>query len=94
MFTFIPGINSEVFPFTFDNWVRSGEPFRLSIAMNAHTNYSNNDVAADYEALVSGEKSLEELSAHFYNADKDKWYLGMFAPGSDEWYDARNRYLG
>ena len=72
--------------------VCSGQAFRLHIATNNFANYSSDDVAADYEALVNGTKSLEDLSAHFWNGDKDKWYLGMFTPGTNEWYDAQIRY--
>lgn len=74
-------------------WIRSGETFRLSIAMNNYAHYSNDDVAADYEALIKGQKSLEDLANHFWNGDLDKWILGMFTPGTTEWSDARNRYL-
>ena len=35
------------------------------------------DVRADFEALKSGKKSLEDLAAHFWNGKKDMWYLGM-----------------
>lgn len=72
--------------------VRTGERFRLTIAMNSHTGYSNEDVFADYEALVHGKKSLQDLAAHFWNLKKDEWYLGMFTPGTDEWCEAQNRY--
>lgn len=58
-------------------WVRSGEKFRISISQNKYTGYSNEDVQADFEALKSGEKTLEDLAAHFWNGEKDMWYLGM-----------------
>lgn len=58
-------------------WFRGGEKFRLTISMNQYTGYSNKDVKADFEALKSGEKSLEDLAAHFWNGEKDMWYLGM-----------------
>lgn len=56
---------------------RPGELFRLTISMNQYTAYTNDDVKADFEALKSGEKSLEDLAAHFWNGEKDMWYLGM-----------------
>ena len=31
----------------------------------------------DFEALKSGIKSLEDLATHFWNGEKDMWYLGM-----------------
>ena len=55
-------------------------------------NYFDKDVLADYEKLVSGEKTLQDLSRYFWNGKKDEWYLGMYAHGSDEWYEARDRY--
>lgn len=70
----------------------SGDRFRLTIATNTYDDYTNADVTADYEALVNGQKSLEDLAAHFWNGEKDKWYLGMFKPDTDEWYEARSRY--
>lgn len=58
-------------------WIEGGKKFRLSIDMNGYTGYSNDDVLSDYEALKNGTKSLEDLSDHFWNGNKDKWYLGM-----------------
>lgn len=57
-------------------WVVRGEKFRLHIAANKF-NYGNNDVQSDFEALKSGEKTLEDLSEHFWNGEKDKYFLGM-----------------
>lgn len=79
--------NSGKYGFT-----HSGERFRLTIATNKFANYNNADVTADYESLLNGEKSLEDLAPHFWYGDKDKWYLGMFKPDTDEWYKARDRY--
>lgn len=73
-------------------WTLNGQTFRLSIAANKHANYTDADVTADYESLIAGEKTLEDLSAHFWNGDKDKWFLGMFKPDTDEWYEANRRY--
>lgn len=58
-------------------WIRSGVPFRISISQHKYTDYFNDDVRADFEALKSGIKSLEDLAAHFWNGEKDMWYLGM-----------------
>ena len=57
-------------------WIRSGETFRLHIPQNKYTDYYNDDVRADFEALKNGTKSLEDLSDHFWNGEKDMWYLG------------------
>ena len=58
-------------------WVCSGETFRISISQNKYTGYFNEDVRADFEALKNGIKSLEDLAEHFWNGEKDMWYLGM-----------------
>ena len=58
-------------------WIRSGESFRIHISQNKYTGYSNDDVRADFKALKSGIKSLEDLAARFWNGEKDMWYLGM-----------------
>jgi hypothetical protein len=58
-------------------WIEGGKKFRLSISQNEHTGYTNDNVKEDFEALQSGEKKLEDLSKHFWNLEKDMWYLGM-----------------
>lgn len=58
-------------------WIRGGEPFRLTISANKYMNYTNDDVKADFDALKEGRKTLEDLSAHFWNGKADMWYLGM-----------------
>ena len=73
-------------------FVRTGERFRLTIGMNSHTGYCNEDVFADYTALHHGIKTLQDLAEHFENRKKDEWYLGMFTPGTDEWYEAQRKY--
>lgn len=57
--------------------IEGGKSFRISISQNKYTGYSNNNVRADFEALKNGTKSLEDLAAHFWNGEKDMWYLGM-----------------
>lgn len=58
-------------------FVEGGRKFRLSIATNNYAGYTTDDVRADYEALKSGKKKLEDLSEHFWYGKKDMWYLGM-----------------
>lgn len=58
-------------------WIESGQTFRIDISVNQHSGYSNDDVKVDFEALKSGEKSLEDLANHFWNGEKDMWLLGM-----------------
>lgn len=57
--------------------IKDGDAFRLTISMNDHAGYTNIDVRMDFEALKSGEKSLEDLASHFWDREKDMWYLGM-----------------
>jgi hypothetical protein len=58
-------------------WIEGGKIFRLSISQNEYAGYTNDAVKADFEALQNGEKKLEDLSKHFWNLEKDMWYLGM-----------------
>ena len=73
-------------------FVRAGELFRLSISENKYAGYTNEMVANDYNELILGTKKLEDLADHFWNGEKDKWLLGMFVPGTDEWFRARMKY--
>jgi VCBS repeat-containing protein len=57
--------------------IRGGEKFRLSINQNKYHNYTNENVKADYEALKSGEKTLQDLVKYFHDGEQDMWYLGM-----------------
>ena len=34
-------------------------------------------VLADYEALKNGTKSFADLQEHFWNSEKDAFYLGL-----------------
>lgn len=56
---------------------RPGERFRLQISFNSYAGYTNEMVRADYEALVRGEKKLEDLAEYFYYQKRDEWKLGM-----------------
>ena len=58
-------------------WIKSGEPFRLTIASNEYMYYTDENVKSDYQALKDGEKTLEDLSKHFWNGKKDMFILGM-----------------
>lgn len=57
--------------------IESRKIFRLTIAQNKYNGYSNKDVQVDFEALKSGEKQLEDLASHFWNGEKDMYFLGM-----------------
>ena len=56
---------------------RAGERFRLTIASNEYSGYTNEQVRADYEMLKTGEKTIEDLAEHFWDSDDDKRLLGM-----------------
>lgn len=58
-------------------FIRAGERFRLTIAHNPYKGYTNAAVAADYTALVNGEKKLEDLVEYFWDGKKDAWRLGI-----------------
>lgn len=58
-------------------WIEGGKTFRLTIAQNEYSGYSNNDVKLDFESLKNGEKKLNDLSSHFWDGEKNMWYLGM-----------------
>lgn len=58
-------------------WIESGSEFRLHIPMNEYKDYTNEKVKLDFESLKDGTKTLHDLSDHFYNGEKDMWYLGM-----------------
>lgn len=58
-------------------WIRKGETFRLGVARNEYTNYTDDMVLADYKALKNGTKSLVDLREHFWNREKDAFYLGL-----------------
>ena len=55
-------------------WVRRGESFRLDISRGFSTDA---EVEYIYNGLVNGDISLEDLSEHYWNGDKDKYYMGM-----------------
>lgn len=73
-------------------WVKGGETFRLSIPQSEYWGYANEDVKADYEALKTGKKKLEDLAEHFYNGERDMWYLGMDYNTKGKFIGVDNRY--
>jgi hypothetical protein len=57
-------------------WIRKGESFRLQISRSFS---SDKEVECIYQGLIDGVIKLEDLSEHYYNGDKDKFYMGMEA---------------
>lgn len=57
-------------------WIRKDETFRLQISRSFS---SDKEVECIYQGLIDGVIKLEDLSEHYYNGDKDKFYMGMEA---------------
>ena len=57
--------------------ISKGKTFRLTIARNEYANYTDDMVLADYEAMKNGTKSLADLREHFWNREKDAFYLSL-----------------
>ena len=55
-------------------WVRLNEKFRLDLG---HGFSSDREVMLIYKALQNGEITLEELHEHYWNGDKDRYYMGL-----------------
>lgn len=58
-------------------FIKAGTLFRLTIPTSKFNDYSAGMLKADYEALISGEKTLADLRAHFWNGEKDAYVLGL-----------------
>lgn len=50
-------------------WVKPGEPFRLSI--------NTDSPEADFSALESGEKALEDMAPQYYDGERARRYMGL-----------------
>lgn len=55
-------------------FIQRGKSFRLSMDINWS---SNNEVLAIFKCLENGEILLEDLGEHYWNGDKDKFYMGF-----------------
>ena len=55
-------------------WVRLNEKFRLDLSRGFS---SDREVMLIYKALQNGEITLEELHEHYWNGDKDRYYMGL-----------------
>lgn len=56
---------------------KKDKTFRLTIAFNSYTGYTDEMVLADFMKLKLGEITLEDLSERYWNRDKDKYYMGL-----------------
>lgn len=50
-------------------WVKPGEPFRLSI--------NTSSPEADFSALESGERTLEDMAPQYYDGSRARRYMGL-----------------
>ena len=57
-------------------WIEPGEPFRLSI--------NTDNPEADFSALESGEKSLEDMALQYYGGNRARRYMGLEGEERDE----------
>lgn len=59
------------------HFIKNGKPFRLSIPTNKYKDYTADNVKADYEDLILGNKTLADLKEYFWNGEKDAYVLGL-----------------
>lgn len=50
-------------------WIEPGNPFRLSI--------NTDNPEADFSALESGEKALEDMALQYYDGNRARRYMGL-----------------
>ena len=55
-------------------WIHKGDTFRLELSRNFST---DREVIHTFIGLVSGELSLDDLTTHYWNTDKDLYYMGL-----------------
>ena len=67
-------------------WVLRGERFRLDMSRNWN---SNEEVREIFFRLQNGTATLEELYNHYYNGDKDRFYMGFESVATEPIYDWR-----
>ena len=56
------------------NFIRKNESFRLDMCREFQ---SDDEVRDTYEKLKRGEITLESLDKHYYNGDRDRYYMGL-----------------
>ena len=55
-------------------WTKKGEEFRLELSRELKTDEFVEEL---FEKLEKGEVKLEELDKHYWNGDKDRYYMGL-----------------
>lgn len=61
------------------NFIKKGETFRLSIPHNPYDDYTGDKILQDYDDLLNGNKTLEDLAEYYYDATKAKYLMGINA---------------
>lgn len=55
-------------------WIREDEPFRLDLARG----FTSDDMVREtFSALELGAITLEELDEHYWNGNKDRYFMGL-----------------
>lgn len=55
-------------------WIRKGEPYRLDLARGFT---SDESVRETFNCLELGAITLEELDKHYWNGNRDRFYMGL-----------------
>ena len=55
-------------------WTRKGEPFRLELSREFKTDEFVEEL---FDQLKNGKVQLETLDKHYYNGNKDRYYMGL-----------------
>jgi hypothetical protein len=58
-------------------WIRAGKTFRLSISHNSYADYTGDKILQDYNDLLNGDKTLEDLAEHYDDREKARYYMGL-----------------
>lgn len=55
-------------------WIRKGEPYRLDLARG----FTSDDIVREtFNCLEHGIITLEELDDHYWNGDRDRFFMGL-----------------
>lgn len=68
-------IAKKTFPPNKGWYAQKGKEFHSCICY--YKNYTSDMLKADYEALKNGTKTLADLREHFWNREKDAFYLDL-----------------
>lgn len=55
-------------------WIKEGEPYRLDLIRD----FTSDDIVREtFNCLELGTLTLEELDNHYWNGDRDRFYMGL-----------------